>query len=157
MILEQLVPRNVPGVHAWDGVVHEQTRVELRDASSRRKRPECLPQVIAPLAKNIPIVLLLGQMSAFAVCREEPTIGFKGRDVAAKADCSRVVREWLEVSQTEEKQVFRNTCAAVALGYPGYEARAMTCSWKRLSRTPKKWFFPSAISATAVLRSDAPA
>jgi hypothetical protein len=51
MIAEELMPRDVTGVHARNGMIHEELGVDLGNASSCRDGSKSLPKIIAPLGK----------------------------------------------------------------------------------------------------------
>ena len=72
MVPEQFVPIDVSGVHADNRMVHQQVDVEIGDSDSLGHRAVGLPKVVAPFRKVCPILLVLDQVSAFAVGRKKP-------------------------------------------------------------------------------------
>jgi hypothetical protein len=78
MVPEQLVPIDVSGVHANYRMVHQQVDVELGDADSLRNRAVGLPKVVSPFRKACPILLVLDQVSAFAVGRKSHSCPWTG-------------------------------------------------------------------------------
>src|SRR5580698_7136368 len=72
VVPEQLVAIDVSGVHADHRMVHQQVDVEIGDADSLGDRTVGLPKVVSPFRKGRPILLVLDQVSAFAVSREKP-------------------------------------------------------------------------------------
>jgi hypothetical protein len=86
MVPEQFVPIDVSAVHADHRMVHQQVDVEIGDPDSLSNRAVGLPKVVAPFRKRCPVLLVLNQVSAFAVGRKKatPTPWWdEGRDPAA--------------------------------------------------------------------------
>jgi hypothetical protein len=52
MILEKLVSRDVASVHARNGVVHQQFRIELRHTGGGCNRSEALTKIVAPRQRS---------------------------------------------------------------------------------------------------------
>ena len=62
MVFKKLVPSDVAGVHAGNGVVHQEFGVDLGNTCSRRDGPEGLPKIIAPLGEFASIFFCFGEM-----------------------------------------------------------------------------------------------
>ena len=78
MVPEQFVPIDVSGVHADNRMVHQQVDVEIGDADRLRNRAVGLPKVFPPFREGRPTLLVLDQMSAFAVSGKKPLLPLHG-------------------------------------------------------------------------------
>src|SRR5215471_14872465 len=88
MFLEKLVPGDVPGVHARDGVIHQKLGIELGNAGRCRDRSEGLAKIVAPLRKRISIFLCFRDVSRLAVSREHPLSRLGWIHFPAETNCA---------------------------------------------------------------------
>jgi hypothetical protein len=52
VVLKQLMSGYVTGIHAWNGMVHQQSRIKFRHASGGRDGAEALAKIVAPLGPH---------------------------------------------------------------------------------------------------------
>ena len=57
MIFKDRVSGDVPGIHATDGVIHQELGIELGNVCGRCDRSKGLTKIITPLRERISILL----------------------------------------------------------------------------------------------------
>ena len=72
VISHQFGPGDVARVHARQGVVHQKVHVDLGDLGGLGERPVGLTQVVAPMAENRAVLLMLRHVTAGRIAREQP-------------------------------------------------------------------------------------